>query len=481
MANRDSFDSWRQRLSHADPRERLRAVNDIERLGKRAVPLVPLLVDALKDRDAQVRGAILLTLVGIELKAPGTVGPAATAALPVLQKLLKPSASGDYSGLAAARILGVIGPAAASAAPKIASLLARADEVDASYLAGHLARLGPQAVPHLIAALSNGKSHVRSSAASALGTMGSAAADAVPALIKLLADKPPARTFAAGALGAIASRADIAVPALLGAVDDEEHEFRRAALTSLGQFGPAASAAVPVLLPFLEDPDWPWWHYLAAEALGRIGPAAAPALPSLRKLLKSKDRQIREQAAQAIDFISQSPVPAAIAENRKRPGPGDNLFDFARTKKVVAAMIAEGVARFAREHPDEEVACVAIFSRGFSAMACLCIGTSAEVPANLKHGGAYGFKYAEYAQEIFEWWPDLYKVGSDFNIKLPDGEILRRSTDKNGNDAIDKPLFKLLVETLTEALPFKKLNRARKFRVGVEMHDSSCVKFWPVK
>jgi hypothetical protein len=53
--------------------------------------------------------------------------------------------------------------------------------------------------------------------------------------------------------------------------------------------------------------------------------------------------------------------------------------------------------------------------------------------------------------------------------------------DKDGNDAIDKPLFKLLIEVLREALPFKGLNLAKGFRVGVEMHDSACVRFWSPK
>jgi hypothetical protein len=374
--------------------------------------------------------------------------------------------------------MGSIGPAAAAAAPQMGKLLARSGDVDASWVADSLAKMGPAAVPQLIAALRSRSIHVRSSAAFGLGKLGPAAADAVPDLIKALSDKPPARTYATIALGEIASNAKLAVPALMKLLNDEEHEVRRAAVTSLGQLGPAASAAVPKLLPFLGATDWCWWHFLAAQALGRIGPTASSALEPLQRLLTSKDRQIREEAQNAIRLISGTPIPPEEAEKRKKPGPGDTMFDFARTKQVVAQMLDEGLARFANEHPDEEVACVALFSRGFSAFACLCIGTPKEVPADLQHGGAYDFKYSEYGHEEFEWWPDLYKVGPSFTISLPDGKVLRRSTDKNGNDAIDEPLFKLLTETLTEALPFKGLKLAKGFRVGVEMHDSACVKFW---
>ncbi len=92
--------------------------------------------------------------------------------------------------------------------------------------------------------------------------------------------------------------------------------------------------------------------------------------------------------------------------------------------------------------------------------------------------GVYDFKFAEYDGVDFEWWPNLYEVGQSFTIKLPNGKVLRRSDDKNGNDAIDKPLFELLKEVLREALPFKGLKLAKGFRVGVELHDSACVKFW---
>jgi hypothetical protein len=357
-------------------------------------------------------------------------------------------------------------------------LLARSGEVDAYYVADGLAQLGPAAVPHLSAALRGRKLYVRSSAASSLGNLGAAAAAAAPDLVKALSDKIPVRTFAAKALGEIASNARLAVPALLKALTDEEHEVQRAALKSLGQFGPAASAAVPKLIPFLGAKDWPWWHFLAAEALGRIGPAASAALEPLKKLLTSKDRQIREEAQNAIRLISETPIPAEDAEKCKKPVPGDMTFDFARTKQVVAQMLDEGIARFANTHPDEEIACVALFGGGFSAFASLCIGTPKEVPTDLKEGGAYDFKYSEYGREDFEWWPDLYEVGPSFTIKLPDGTVLRRSTDKDGNNAIDKPLFKLLTEVMTEALPFKGLKLAKRFRVGVEMHDSPCMRFW---
>jgi hypothetical protein len=198
-------------------------------------------------------------------------------------------------------------------------------------------------------------------------------------------------------------------------------------------------------------------------------------------VLTSTNRQIREEAQNAIRLISGTPFPPDEGETHKKPGAGDAIFDFARTKQVVAQMLDEGLSRFADKHPDEEVACVALLGGSFSAFAYLCIGTPKEVPADLKEGGACAFKYSEYGREDFEWWPNLYEVGPSFTIKLPDGKVLRRSMDKNGNDAIDKPLFELLTEVMIEALPFNGLTMAKRFRVGVEMADGAHIRFWSPK
>ena len=63
-------------------------------------------------------------------------------------------------------------------------------------------------------------------------------------------------------------------------------------LTAFNSLGPGACAAVPQLIPLLEDQE-PLVRRCAAEALGNIGPGAAAALPYLEKLLEEKDEYIR--------------------------------------------------------------------------------------------------------------------------------------------------------------------------------------------
>jgi HEAT repeat protein len=66
------------------------------------------------------------------------------------------------------------------------------------------------------------------------------------------------------------------------------------AARALGELGPAAQEAVPVLLRLLQDP-----HFFpaAARALGRIGAPARAAVPSLKRLLQEQKRLARENKA----------------------------------------------------------------------------------------------------------------------------------------------------------------------------------------
>jgi HEAT repeat protein len=84
-----------------------------------------------------------------------------------------------------------------------------------------LGRIGPPAVPQLVAALESSDSTSRLRAAEVLARMGSDAQDAVPALTRLL--------------------------------DDPDEQIRKAAARTLGRIGPAAEEAVPALMRALLD------------------------------------------------------------------------------------------------------------------------------------------------------------------------------------------------------------------------------------
>ena len=85
-----------------------------------------------------------------------------------------------------------------------------------------LGRIGPPAVPQLVAALQSTDPEVRLQAAQVLARMGSDARDAVPYLIHLL--------------------------------DDPDERIRKTAARTLGRIGPEAAPAVPALMRTLLQP-----------------------------------------------------------------------------------------------------------------------------------------------------------------------------------------------------------------------------------
>ncbi len=86
-----------------------------------------------------------------------------------------------------------------------------------------LGRIGPPAVPQLIAALRSQDPEHRLQATQVLARMGSDAKEAVPDLIRLL--------------------------------DDPDERIRKAATRTLGRVGPAAGEAVPALMERLLEPQ----------------------------------------------------------------------------------------------------------------------------------------------------------------------------------------------------------------------------------
>jgi len=93
---------------------------------------------------------------------------------------------------------------------------------------------------------------VQETVADALGRIG---ADAVPAIIKALSHPDvEVRVQATHALALIGSRAEAAVPELARLLSDDNEEVRRGAARALGQIGPAASSAIPQLLRLMEKP-----------------------------------------------------------------------------------------------------------------------------------------------------------------------------------------------------------------------------------
>src|SRR5262249_36020139 len=138
-------------------------------------------------------------------------------------------------------------------------------------------------------------------AARAAGQMGVAARQAVPSLVQLLSD-PDCRSAASDALGEIGPHAKGAIPELMRLGNGKDGSGRGDAAFTLWQIDRQTPATVARLLSGVKDPN-PVTRYQAICYLGEMGPEARPAIPVLRELLKAKDRDCRRLAGEVLKKV----------------------------------------------------------------------------------------------------------------------------------------------------------------------------------
>jgi HEAT repeat protein len=122
-------------------------------------------------------------------------------------------------------------------------------------------RLGPKArtaVPALIEIYQQNLSAISQCAtAAALGSMGSAAKDAIPTLLCGITNiDVDVRCETAYALSQLHAESALVVPTLIKWLHDPDPEVRTSALLTLENFGADAKSAVASLLPLLNDPGY---------------------------------------------------------------------------------------------------------------------------------------------------------------------------------------------------------------------------------
>ncbi|MGB8852586.1 MAG: HEAT repeat domain-containing protein [Pirellulales bacterium] len=263
----------------ADAVQRMRKGLDSDNPGVRKAA-VSGLSDLAGLADETVRGELVGEFVGLLHDTDAGVGTSAGAALVRLKDVavdaVRATLADAGTRLKALEVLAAIGPAAKAAVPEITTLLTDADPL------------------------------VRSEAAVALASVGPEAAVAVPALEKLLGDDAPAdaRYATAYALGRIGAAAKPAVPRLLELSKSSDEILATvaswAALKIEPQDGALVEAAIPLLRKALRGQN-EMARLEAAVALGDIGPAASSAIPIL-ELVSEEDssRQVRAAATEAL-------------------------------------------------------------------------------------------------------------------------------------------------------------------------------------
>ncbi len=188
------------------------------------------------------------------------------------------------------------------AAARLADLL-KTKNLDVRRPAAHaLAELGVKAsasLPALLDALGDSDPEVEGGLREAVGKI--VLADGLEATLRLAKDRRPSvREVGVRFLGYKGTNSEVVVPVMLKAIRDEDRDVRRAAVSTIRQYG-KHPAVVAALIEALKDKD-PRKHHgdsnvfdYAAFSLSSIGRDAEKALPTLLELAENGDPHSRRQ------------------------------------------------------------------------------------------------------------------------------------------------------------------------------------------
>jgi len=243
------------------------------RIGPRAVPAVPLLINQTRDPSDDVRQGATFTL--------GKIGSVASNAIPSIIELLKDSDSHVRSEAASA--LRSFGSQAKDATPYLIANLEDSYYQSRESAACALGTIGPpakDAVPHLIGVLEKGT--VQGNAVWALGQIGPQAVQAVPVIVRMLGhDRREVRVNAIDALGYIRTDHKPTIQTLVGLVDGRDLVLSQHVMNSLESIGKPALFALVELVSHKSSHI----RIAAIRSLGNIGPEASEAIPALKEAL----------------------------------------------------------------------------------------------------------------------------------------------------------------------------------------------------
>jgi HEAT repeat protein len=328
----------------SDPATRREALNTLGELAAGVADVVPVLAEALTDKNPEMRT--------VAARALGQIGPLARgaypallhsskndeaeaprqAALDALARLGKPTAA-DVPGLidglkassptyraAVAQTLSFIGPDVKPAVPALREALKDADPRVRLYAAQSLWAVNRRAeeVLEVYQGLLRNQNDagLRSAAAFSLGSLEADARPAMPSLKQAVKDPDPdVRLYAAQTLWALDHKTiDQVLPVFREALTSSNVRHQTTAVEVLARIGPEARSTVPLLRELLKS-DEAELRALAAFALASIGPDAASAVEDLARLAQAREGQlaVREQAVYALANIGPKAVKAVPA------------------------------------------------------------------------------------------------------------------------------------------------------------------------
>jgi predicted Zn finger-like uncharacterized protein len=292
-AGNKAVTALRDRLKHADPRERFQAAFGIGEIARDLTRAVPDLMALLRDPDRSVRGAAADNLA--------TFGPQARLAYPALAEATRadPDETVRLKARDAARKIGA--PTEADVGLLLEALTDRKSakqlRAAAAQAIGQVGGEARAAVRQLEEALKDPEPSVRVSAAEALWALKAKPADELlETFIAGLKDFDPyVRYLAARGLTAMRREARDAAPALEVALSDEDATVRWRAAGALWGIGPPAKAQVPRLITTMKEDKDARTRLTAAYAVWEIS-RQKDGVPVLSAALKHQELTIRQTA-----------------------------------------------------------------------------------------------------------------------------------------------------------------------------------------
>ncbi len=278
-------------LEGADPALVIQIMETIKEVAR---PGVPLLIDALKNKDSAYWGCVLAS----------ELGPKAKAAVGELSKLL--ASDEPEIRLQAAMALAEIGPDSAPATDALVAALNGDKQMGVRYASAFaLGKIGSKsAIANLQQELHSKDEFLRLIAAFSLAKLQPENDKVVRQAAIFIArgltsERAEVRHAASRGLAELDAPAEVTAPALIDALKSADQDVLRNVVSELAQHG---AAAVPRLSKALENKDL---RVMAAMVLARIGADAKGATEALAKAIASSrdDKQFCGEAQFALAAI----------------------------------------------------------------------------------------------------------------------------------------------------------------------------------
>ncbi len=377
---------WKAAVLAHDHNNALTAVDNTKSVGPRVIPALVTMLNAGNDRLARIFAAQVLEQFGtaamlaresllrnLRDQDPEVVVASMQALTEVseywpndqvalLTQLVRDNT--DLVRVHAINRLGHAGPRARSAIPVLLDVL----EKDAwnncrMHAATTLSYIAPKD-PKVIAGLVHSAEQGNWAAIVALRRAGPAARPAVPLLIRTLnreIRESAAPVEAAKLLGEIGPSAAEAIPVLLKCMTDDDSRVASACAGALAQVGIANPEVVPALMRCAETGDQDV-RTVAVRALGTLGPRARQAVPMLCGLLQDNRSKLRAEAARSLGMID---APGGPSESLLRQCLEGSDDDTQRQSAIALALLG-------RENPDVlRLLSISLARRDFDALPAL--------------------------------------------------------------------------------------------------------------